>query len=197
MKQVCIMSSVGQIKKMPVALLETGETMGRILDVILHPIEGTVLGLIVQSTEGVTYALAADDFFILNKKNIVVVAESAMANQSGAWGKMTYGISVSRKAIGASIVTENGRYVGYVSDVFIADEPLRVVYQVLESLWQKYFGSGFYIPADLPYAWSRDGLRFIVRDEELTRRRVSQPAEAIRSDNPKPIIKKESHQVGK
>jgi hypothetical protein len=34
---------------------------------------------------------------------------------------------------------------GYVNDVLITEEPLLVVYQILESHWQKYFGERFYI----------------------------------------------------
>ncbi len=197
MKQVSILNSVSQLKKMPVALPESGEIVGQITDVIIHPTEGTVLGLTLQSTAGVTYAVAADDFFIFNKNNIVVVFESALSSQPDSRKKMASGISMCQEVIGASIVTENGKYIGYVSDVWIMEEPLRAVYQVLKSLWQKFFGSGFYIPAELPYAWSRDGTRFIVRDDELTRHRVSKPDEAIRFDTIEATIAEQSHQVGK
>jgi sporulation protein YlmC with PRC-barrel domain len=182
MKQVSIPNTVSQLMMMPVVLPETCETVGRISDVTIHPTEGRVLGLILQSSEGMTYAIAADDFFIFNQNKTVVVLESALTDEPDVWERMASGISVCRKAIGASIVTENGEFIGYVSDVIIGEEPLRVVYQVFESYWQKYFGRGFYIPADLPFAWSPDGSRFIVSETELARHRVSQPADAIRSD---------------
>lgn len=188
MKQVSILNTVSQLKKMPVVLSETGETVGQVSDVIIHPTEGIVLGLILRSTKGATYAVAADDFFIFNRNNVVVVLESALSNQTGVREKIGGGISACREAMGARIVTEKGRYVGDVSDVLIMEEPLRAVYQVLESLWQKYFGRGFFISADLPYAWSRDGTRFIVREVELICNRASQPGEAIRSDGQEAIL---------
>ncbi len=182
MKQVSSLNTVSQLKKMPVVLPETGEIVGQISDVIIHPTEGTVLGLILRSIEGVTCAVAANDFFIFNRNNVVVILESALSSQTGVREKIGGGISACREAIGARIVTEKGKYMGDVSDVLIMEEPQRVVYQILESHWQKYFGRGFYISADLPYAWSRDGTRFIVREVELIRNRASQPTDAIRSE---------------
>jgi sporulation protein YlmC with PRC-barrel domain len=197
MKQVSILNTMNQLKKMPVVLPETGETVGQISDVIIHPTEGTVLGLIVQSTEDATCAVATNDFFIFKRNNVVVVLEIALSGQTGAREKMAGGISACREAIGARIVTEKGKYLGYVSDVLITEEPLLAVYQILESHWQKYFGGGFYISADLPYAWSRDGTRFIVREDEVTRHRASQPAEAIRPDGIEAVIEEKSQSVGR
>jgi sporulation protein YlmC with PRC-barrel domain len=48
MKRVSILNIMSQLKKMPVVLPETGEKVGQISDVVIHPTEGTVLGLIVQ-----------------------------------------------------------------------------------------------------------------------------------------------------
>jgi sporulation protein YlmC with PRC-barrel domain len=182
MKQVNNMNPVSQLKKMPAVLPETGELVGQISDVIIHPTEGIVLGLILQSTKGLTCAVAAQDFFIFNRNNVVAVLQSAISDQTSAWEKMAHGISVCHEAIGTKIVTENGKYIGYVSDVVIVEEPLRVVYQVIESFWQKYFGRELYISADLPFAWSRDGTRFIVREDDLTGHLASCSADAIISD---------------
>jgi sporulation protein YlmC with PRC-barrel domain len=192
MKQESILNTMGQLKKMSVVLPETGEIVGQISDVIIHPTEGTVLGLIVQSTEGASCAVATDDFFIFNGNNVVVVLERALSYQTGAREKMAGGISACREAIGARIVTEKGKYLGYVSDVLITEDPLLAVYQILESHWQKYFGRGFYISADLPYAWSRDGTRFIVREDEVARHLSPQPNEAIRSDGPEAAVEEKA-----
>jgi sporulation protein YlmC with PRC-barrel domain len=197
MKQISILNIVSQLKKMPVVLPETGETVGQISDLIIHPTEGAVLGLIMQSTEGVTWAVAANDFFIFNRNKVVVVLESALSYQTGAREKMADGMSACREAIGARIVTEKGKYLGYVSEVLITEEPLLAVYQILESHWQKYFGGGFYIPADLPYAWSRDGARFIVREDEVMRHRSSQPDEAIRQDGHEAATEEKSQSAGR
>jgi sporulation protein YlmC with PRC-barrel domain len=142
MKQVSFLNTMSQLKKMPVVLLETGETVGQINDVIIHPTEGTTLGLVLQSTEGATCAVATNDFFIFNNNNVVVVLESALSDQTIAREKMAGGISACREAIGARIVSEKGKYLGYVGNVLITEEPLLVVYQILESHWQKYFGGG-------------------------------------------------------
>jgi sporulation protein YlmC with PRC-barrel domain len=197
MKQVSTLNTVSQLKKMPVVLPETGETVGQISDLIIHPTEGTVLGLTVQSTESVTWAVAVNDFFIFNRNNVVVVLESALSSQTDALEKMAGGISVFREAIGARIVTDKGKYLGYVGDVLLTEEPLVAVYQVLESHWQKYFGRGFYILADLPYAWSREGTRFIVREDEVMHHRSSQPDEAIRSDSHEAAIEEKSQGAGR
>jgi sporulation protein YlmC with PRC-barrel domain len=197
MKQISILNTMSQLKKMPVVLPETGERVGQISDVIIHPTEGTVLGLILRSIKGVTWAVAVNDFFIFNKNNVVVVLESAFSDQTGVQEKIADGISACREAIGARIVTEKGKYIGDVCDVWIAEEPLRVVYQVLESLWQKYFGRGFFISADLPHLWSRNGTRFIVREVELIRNRAARPDEAIRSDCHEAAIEEKSQKVGR
>jgi sporulation protein YlmC with PRC-barrel domain len=197
MKRVSILNTMSQLKKMPVVLPETGGTVGQISDVVIHPIEGTVLGLIVKSTEGATCAVAANDFFIFNRNNVVVVLESALSGNTVAREKIADGISACREAIGARIVTEKGKYLGYVSDVLITEEQLLAVYQILESHWQKYLGRGFYISADLPYAWSHDGTRFIVREDEVTRHRSSQPDEAIRQDSHETATEEKSQSAGR
>jgi sporulation protein YlmC with PRC-barrel domain len=197
MKQFSILNFANQLKKMPVTLPETGEIVGQVRDVIIHPTEGRVLGLILQSARGETCAVTANDFFIFSRDNVVVMLECALSDQPGAWQKMADGISVCQEIIGTSIVTEKGKYIGYVSDVLITEEPLHAVYQVIESLWQKYFGRGFYISADLPHAWSRDGNRFIVREDELMRHRASQPVEVIRVDGQEMTIKEEVQRAGR
>lgn len=195
MKEISILKNLSQLKKMPVVLPDAGETVGEISDVIIHPTEGTVLGLMLQSIEGVTQAVAASDFFIFGRNNVVVVLENALSDQSGAREKMAGGISVCREAIGASIVTEKGKYIGDVSDIWIVDEPLRAVYQVIESHWQKYFGKGLFISVNLPYAWSRDGTRFIVREVELLSNRGSQPAEVIGPDGYEATLDEKAHRA--
>lgn len=197
MKQFSILNIASQLKKMPVTLPETGETVGQVRDVVIHPTEGRVLGLILQSARGGTCAATANDFFIFSRDNVVVILEGALSDQSGAWQKMEDGIRVCREIIGTSIVTEKGKYIGYVSEVLIVEEPLQAVYQVIESLWQKYFGRGFYISADLPYAWSRDGTRFFVREDELMSHRASQPVEAIRVDGQEMTIEAEVQRSGR
>jgi sporulation protein YlmC with PRC-barrel domain len=196
MKQISTLNNMSQLKKMPVVLPETGKTVGQISDVIIHPTEGTVLGLIMRSIKGEIWAVAVNDFFIFTKNNVVVVLDGAFSDQTGVREKIADGISACREAIGARIVTEKGKYIGEVSDVWISEEPLRAVYQVLESLWQKYFGRGFFISADLPYAWSRNGTRFIVREVELIRNRASQPADAFGSDGHETITEEKSQRAG-
>jgi sporulation protein YlmC with PRC-barrel domain len=197
MKQISTLNNMSQLKKMPVVLPETGKTVGQISDVIIHPTEGTVLGLIMRSIKGETWAVAVNDFFIFTKNNVVVVLDGAFSDQTGVREKIADGISACREAIGARIVTEKGKYMGDVCDVWIAEEPLRVVYQVFESAWQKYFGRGFFISADLPYVWSRNGTRFIVREVELTRNRAARPEEAIRPDCHEATIGEKPQRVGR
>jgi hypothetical protein len=141
------------------------------------------MGLLFHTNEGMLRAVPTGDFFIFGNNKLVVIFESVLFDQFNAWQKLAGGLSVSQDIIGSSIVTDKGKYIGTVREVLIVESPLRAVYRVVESTWQKIFGGGFFIAAELPYAFSREGARFLVRTDQLMRNQASNPIEAIRLDD--------------
>ncbi|HKX32776.1 MAG TPA: hypothetical protein VJ302_34130 [Blastocatellia bacterium] len=187
-RQVSFLSIDRQLKKMSVTLFETGRRIGQAVDAVIHPTGGMILGLIVQTDDRLLRAVAAADFFIFNQPSVVVISEEALFDPFRSAEKLAGGLSVCRDIVGSGLVTDQGQYLGDVREVLMVEGRLRPVYRIAESIWQKAVGGGFYIPAELPYAWSRESACFLVRTEELMRRRASHPIEAFESSETEPVL---------
>ncbi len=181
MKEFKILSIETQLKKMAVVIADRDEKLGQITDLIIHPTNGSVPGLIIRTFSGTIRAVAAEDFFIFSSKNVVMVLPGALSDQISAWEKMGAGVGVCREIIGARVVTELGKNLGYVCEALLVEEPLQVIYRVVESRWQKWFGAGFYMAADIPNAWSHTGRRLLVPADAAERCCVLSPRGLIKA----------------
>ena len=151
-----------ELTGMLVVVPDTSERLGRVADLILHPIQGRVLGLTVRTSEGKERALVADDFFIFSEVGAVLAAEGALSDLEDLSSTLSGSVRASSELVGTRVVTEEGKLLGYVSGVHLLEKRLQVVYHVTASNWQRLFNGGFFIAGDLPHAYSRDGARLIV-----------------------------------
>ncbi len=151
---------VEELRGMTVLNSETGGKLGEVTDVIVHPTEGRVLGITLRNSVGEVMALAAHEMFIGVDAVMTQGATSLEAWSSES--KLADGALASHDMIGTNIVTEDGRLIGQVSDIYISTETPRTFYQVAGSTLQRFLGGGFFLPGDLPRVYSTDGARMIV-----------------------------------
>lgn len=179
MNQAQIINVASQLKGMPAVFSESGQGLGQVSDAIVHPTEGSLMGLIV-SFGGSERLLVAGDFYIFGSTGAVIVAEDAHLNMDKINAAIRDGVRVCRNLIGAEAITKSGRLLGRVTEIYVMEEQLRTIYRVASSRLQKMFGGGFYIAGNLPHAWSRNGARLIVNAEVSGREPFASLDEAAR-----------------
>lgn len=162
MKQAQIINVASQLQGLPVILSGSGHKLGQVSDAIVHPTEGSLMGLVVATSRGAERLLLAEDFHIFVETGAVIVAEDAHLNLDKINAAIRDGVRVCRNLIGAEAITKSGKLLGRVIEVYVIDEQLRMIYRVASSRLQKMFGGGFFIAGNLPHAWSKTGARLIV-----------------------------------
>lgn len=170
MQQQQTINLADQLRGMPVREEGAEQMLGRLADIVIHPTEGTMLGIDVHTIEGKTLRLAINRFClnaagIITEPGTIHDLDSLSGPLSG--GAMAYG-----EMIGASVVTEEGKLLGRISEIHLRlehTETFRVVYRVSGSLLERFFANRFFIPGDITQAYSRAGARLIVpaRTKEL------------------------------
>jgi sporulation protein YlmC with PRC-barrel domain len=165
------------LKGMTVLRFDTSNKMGEVSDVIVHPVKGKFMGLIVRTDQRQEHALATRDFFI--GKDAVTVRAEARFIEEESGNTLKGGIPALGEFVGTNVVTNDGKLLGRVSEVYISLDMSLSVYRVTESTLQKFWGGGFYIAGDLPSAYSQDGVRLIVPSDTEARHAVKTVNEAL------------------
>ncbi len=145
----------------------TGNKLGEISDLIVEPAEGLVLGLAAY--------LAEDNLTIIDSREISSFGEDAvMVSHDAAQAKSSdstlSGLPLAKKnLIGAKIITEGGKLLGEVANIFIftAHTPYSFFYQIQESLLDRLLRRTIFIPASESLAVSDRAERIIVPHDTL------------------------------
>ena len=156
--------SVQTVTGMTILSRATGNKLGQVHDLLVDPITGLLLGLVVQMPDesmrvldyhGI-FSFGPDAIMANNDDSIVPLDQARLAGQPRATKDLT----------GAKIITEGGKLLGQVANVFVhlAPPPL-AIYEIRESLVDKLLGRGLFIPASLGDAFSLDAERIIVPNE--------------------------------
>lgn len=170
MQQEQTINIADQLRGMPVREEGTEQMLGRLADIVIHPTEGTMLGLILQTVGGNSLSLATSHLCIdtadINTASITI-RDSDRLNTP-----LSGGVRVWGELIGACVVTEEGLLLGHVREIHLWSERQRyfsVVYRVSGTLLQRLFAQSFFLPGHIVQAYSRAGTRLIVpaRTKEL------------------------------
>lgn len=151
---------LNELQGMAVLNSDTGEKLGVVSDVLVHPVEGRVMGITIRDEAGAVTSLGAHDLFI--GVHAVMTRNEAKVETWEPGDRLAKGALASREVVGTNVVTEDGRLIGQVSEVYISTEKPLAYYKVAESTVQRFFGTGFVIPGDAARAYSTDGVRMIV-----------------------------------
>jgi len=177
MSEVKTLNVASDLKGMAVLASDSGEKLGEVTDAIIHPLEGRVLGIALRTPEGERRVIPSRDFSI--GLNAVMTATSSAARTTDATGQLAGGVGAVGEIIGTNLVTEDGKLLGQVREVYILAERPQAVYRVAETTLQRFFGGGFYLAGDVPSSYSPDGVRMIVPADTEARYAASSLAEAI------------------
>jgi len=151
------------------ANLKTAQGFDKVLDVTIHPTEGKVLGVWMQAPSG------ERSFLPPQQLNTQARADKSRQDSFGSGANMdrTGGRLVTREILGISVITESGKLLGHVSDVYIPLDRPSVIYRVVESEWQESLGKGLYLDGSQAVAYSRFRWRLTVPDNVVTWRDLS------------------------
>lgn len=156
-----------QLKGMPVITTDTGERLGEVIDAIVDPTEGTVLGLALKSNEDENRAVPASMFRI--GVDAVMVTGRIGRDRDKIRKDLSRGVMACGDLVGTSVVSEDGTNLGSVREVYISTDGNRDALRIVESSLQQLFGGGFYVPGDLPRSYAGDGGRMIVPSDTRER----------------------------
>lgn len=178
MDQVKTLNVASQLKGMPVLILDLGLMLGQVEDAIVDPVEGMVLGLVLLTPGGQERWLAADDVLVFGTLGVVLMTEDAWLDTCRIQASLQGGIRVCGNLLGVEVVTNQGKLLGRVLEVYATEDELRTVYRVAPSRLQLLFGGGFFMAGNLPCSWLEKGRRLIVTAETIERQTFSSLEEA-------------------
>jgi uncharacterized protein YrrD len=158
---------LGEIRKMSVLDAGSGDRVGEIVDIVVEPTEGRLLGLLIRNGQGEEAVL--DIASIRIGENAVMAATGAPLEVRASSAVLRGGVLGAGLLVGANVVTEEGTLLGKLSDVHVLPELGLVAYKIAGTVLQKIFGGGYFIAGDVPVALSSDGARMIVPGDTETR----------------------------
>lgn len=168
---------LGEMRKMAVLDAGSGDRLGDIADIVVHPTDGRLLGVILESDGEHQSILSVESLRI--GENAVMAAAGATMEARSSSAVLAGGVA-AKDLTGANVVTEDGRLLGTISDVVVLPEHALIAYRVAGSILQKMFGGGFYIAGDLPSAMSSDGARIIVPSDTADKHAVGSVVDLLR-----------------
>ncbi len=149
-----------ELRGMSVLATQTSRKLGEVADALIHPTEGRMLGLTLRTAEGEERVLALGKFRIA--ADVIFAPEQALQPLEPSLPEVAGRVYAFKEIIGTSVVADDGKLLGHVSDVHISPEEAIVTYRVTESKMQQLFKGGYLMSGNHPHAYSRLGLRLIV-----------------------------------
>ena len=164
------MTSVGNVHSIdfligrPVVSRATANMLGQTHDLLIDAARGALAGLCVRLPDatlrlvdyGEIYSFGPDAVMINSDASAVPVEVSPLRALPLAKSNL----------VGVSVVTEGGRHLGQVANVYIhLAETLLLIYEVRSSLLDKLLGHALFFPATQARAISADFARIVVADD--------------------------------
>lgn len=176
-----IISFDKQYKGLPVMNAETAWKVGTVADLAIDPIQGVVDGLLLTTPEQnelflpVREGIVFKETFLLNRAAVprdppVLHKEELQVNED-----LPERIYASADLLGASVVTEQGQLLGNISEVCFDPVDWQVFYRLTNSWWERWRGSGVYVPASSTVRWSQTTGRLVVAVGTEVSRTVHSP----------------------
>ena len=147
---------------MPVLSRVSGNKLGEVRDLFVDQINGMLNGLTVTVEQG-TAALPYDEIHSFGRDAVMANADNSLQPVDEAW--LSNQPNAKEHLIGTKVITESGRLLGSIANVFVtAQPPPFVVYEIRESMLDKLLGRQTYILPSDGYALSNDKERLVVPD---------------------------------
>lgn len=139
----------------------TGNKLGQVYDLYIDPIEGLLIGVTIKTIDGVMGGLEYKDIYSFGQDAVMAENDEAVTPLADDWLE---GHSHAKKhLIGVKIVTESGKLLGNVGDIYVQlTPPPKVIYEVRESVFDKLLGRSFFMYASAGSALSNNAERIVV-----------------------------------
>ncbi len=167
----------------------TGNMLGKVDDLIVDPVKGTLVGLMVQAPDGSSRVLDYHEISSFGQDAVMAHSDSSVVLPEE--GQSVGQPRAKSDLVEAKIITEGGKLLGQVANVFIhlAPPPL-AIYEVRESVLDKLLGRGLFILASLGRALSDDAERIIVPNE--TPEKSADSLETLATREIAPLVEEET-----
>lgn len=182
MADTTIISFDKQLKGLPVMNAETAWKVGTVTDLAIDPAQGMVSGLLLLSPEEqevflpVREGVIFQGFYLLNRSATPHKLPATTNEEANATTEELPEVLRARTdLLGASVVTEQGKLLGNISEVRLDPSDWRVIYRVTDSWWQRWLGQGVDVPASRAVRWSKTTGRLVVTDEQKERHAARSP----------------------
>lgn len=140
--------------------------LGQVSDALIHPLRGTLLGLLICNDAGIEKLLSAESFVIHDAAKAVIALDPPRAEGTEVERILNEGVRAIDELLAAEIVTQDGRLLGRINDIYLQNatlDSLPVIYHITASFWQRHItGGGSYLAGDVPSHYSHTGNRLIV-----------------------------------
>lgn len=142
----------------------TANKLGQIRDLIIDPAKGELVGLVVQMPDESLRCVDYHEVYSFGPDAVMINSdESAILAQDSPLKALPL---AKHNLIGVNVVTESGRLLGQVANVYIhLAETLVLIYEVRSSILDKLLGHALYFPASQGRAISVDFSRIVVMDD--------------------------------
>ena len=152
---------IGVLTGKSVLSIATGNKLGRVVDVRIDPVNGLLLGLMLEAGDGIAADLPYERIYSFGR-------DAVMASEDAIVPAVQENETLNRRAkdlVGAKVVMESGQILGEIADVLVTlNPPPAVLYEVRRSMLDRLLGRTFFIPASVGYALSDDAARLVVPD---------------------------------
>lgn len=142
----------------------TANKMGQLHDLIVDAAKGELAGLVVRMPDESVRCVEYNEIYGFGPDAVMVNSdESAVPVQDSPLKALP---SAKNNLIGVNVVTEGGKLLGQIANVYIRlAETLLLIYEVRSSILDKLLGHSLYFPATNSRAISGDFARIVVSEE--------------------------------
>lgn len=135
--------------------------IGQLHDLIIRPVEGILAGIAVNIGDSGLHLVEASEIYSIGPDAIMLNNDrSAIAPENSPVKELPFALN---KLIGVEVITEGGKVLGQVANIFmrLAEEPV-LIYEVRSSILDKLLGRTLFFPASYARAFSAGEARLVV-----------------------------------
>lgn len=138
--------------------------LGQLHDLIVDPVEGSLAGIAVNTSGGSLQYVEASEIYSIGPDAVMLNSDrSALPPESSPVREMPLALN---KLGGAEVITEGGKVLGQVANIFIhlTEQPV-LLYEVRSSILDKLLGHSQFFPASQASAFSSNDARLVVAND--------------------------------
>ena len=168
--------NITELRGRPVLASDTAQKIGEVADLLLHLGSGRVTGLLLRMPSGELSLLETRNFLIGDD---AVMAAPGSRTRAFDVDTITPDTALANKLVGATVVTEDGKALGRLSEVYVSTDRPQAAFRVAANTFQTILGGGFFLSCAVVRALSADGSRMLVPSDTMERHAASSLSDAL------------------